>query len=256
MCRYYVWICRYCPGIDHRNHRHVTAFYSGPEYFCGFSHSRCVDCVVQTVSVFVLCVQCTSFYVMIWRALELLNSPPSDKNDTKLGKSSVTGIVQACYSNAIMIHVIIRQNAVFICLYAKKSLVVVSHTERGVTFMLCPEDVSGLDCVCLLAPCFITSACRVRRGRGLPALAQLRAGPGCAAPCPSVCGVLSHSTVSASEKLNTCLISHWNHLQAVLLWVKLRAQLTISLDCSKWDVIWCYLHMLNCRCRYIYRYRL
>ena len=45
--------------------------------------------------------------------------PPSDKNDTKLGKSSVTGIVQACYSNAIMIHVIIRQNAVFICLYAK-----------------------------------------------------------------------------------------------------------------------------------------
>ena len=141
----------------------------------------------------------------------------------------------------------------FIC---KKSLVVLSHTERGVTFMLCPEDVSGLDCVCLLAPCFITSACRVRRGRGLPALAQLRAGPGCAAPCPSVCGVLSHSTVSASEKLNTCLISHWNHLQAVLLWVKLRAQLTISLDCSKWDVIWCYLHMLNCRCRYIYRYRL
>ena len=49
MCRY-VWICRYCPGIDHRNHRHVTAFYSGPEYFCGFSHSRCVDCVVQAVS--------------------------------------------------------------------------------------------------------------------------------------------------------------------------------------------------------------
>ena len=32
---------------------------------------------------------------MIWRALELLNSPPpSDKNDTKLEKSSVTGIVQ------------------------------------------------------------------------------------------------------------------------------------------------------------------
>lgn len=138
----------------------------------------------------------------------------------------------------------------------KKCLVVVSHTERGVTFMLCPEDVSGLDWGWLLAPCFITSACRVRRGRGLPALAQLRAGPGCAAPCPSVCGVLSHSTASASEKLNTCLISHWNHLQAVLLWVKLRTQLTISLDCSKWDVIWCYLHMLNCRCRYIYRYRL
>ena len=117
MCRYYVWICRYCPGIDHRNHRHVTAFYSGPEYFCGFSHSRCVDCVVQAVSVSVLCVQCTSFYVMIWRELELLNSPPSDKNDTKLEKSSVTGIVQACYSNAIMIHVIITKNAVFICLY-------------------------------------------------------------------------------------------------------------------------------------------
>ena len=67
---------------------------------------------------------------MIWRALELLNSPPSDKNDTKLGKSSVTGIVQACYSNAIMIHVIIRKNAVFICLYAKISGGVVTHWAR------------------------------------------------------------------------------------------------------------------------------
>ena len=157
-----------------------------------------------------ICIMCAMHLLLCYdlTGVRITKLPPSDKNDTKLGKSSVTGIVQACYSNAIMIHVIIRQNAVFICLCAKKSLVVVSHTERGVTFMLCPEDVSGLDCVCLLATCFITSACRVRRGRGLPALAQLRAGPGCAAPCPSVCGVLSHSTVSASEKLNTCLISH------------------------------------------------
>lgn len=194
--------------------------------------------------------------MLIWRALELLSPFWQDKNDTKLGKSSVTGIVQACYSNAIMIPCHHYYKWRVYLFKFKKCLVVVSHTERGVTFMLCPEDVSGLDWGWLLAPCFITSACRVRRGRGLPALAQLRAGPGCAAPCPSVCGVLSHSTASASEKLNTCLISHWNHLQAVLLWVKLRTQLTISLDCSKWDVIWCYLHMLNCRCRYIYRYRL